>query len=169
MIGEETAFLGACPIIRPEGIYLNGHRVIRLGMGLGKVERQNPIPAGRYWVDVFANDSDAFGAWISSNRPTVAVRTTEHFDSDPSRDWYLFDVSAPTPWHGPGFPTIAGPNVTSSTDTAQRPDPPPSIETQIEQMLESSKTTAQTTAWIAGAALAVVVGGLIVYYVPRRA
>lgn len=25
--------LGACPVIRPEGIYLDGHRVIRLGMG----------------------------------------------------------------------------------------------------------------------------------------
>ena len=36
----ETAFLGACPVIRPEGIYINGERVIRLGLndfGLGDV------------------------------------------------------------------------------------------------------------------------------------
>ncbi len=39
MIGE-TVFLGACPVIRPEGIYLNGRRVIRIGLhgvGLGDV------------------------------------------------------------------------------------------------------------------------------------
>jgi hypothetical protein len=30
---DETIFLGDCPVIRPEGIYLNGQRVIRLGMG----------------------------------------------------------------------------------------------------------------------------------------
>lgn len=33
---NETIFLGGCPVIRPEGIYLDGHRVIRLGMaGVG--------------------------------------------------------------------------------------------------------------------------------------
>jgi hypothetical protein len=30
---NETVFLGGCPVIRPEGIYLNGRRVIRLGLG----------------------------------------------------------------------------------------------------------------------------------------
>ena len=30
---NETVFLGGCPVIRPEGIYLNGQRVIRLGLG----------------------------------------------------------------------------------------------------------------------------------------
>ncbi len=37
---NETVFLGGCPVIRPEGIYLNGRRVIRIGMsgvGLGDV------------------------------------------------------------------------------------------------------------------------------------
>ena len=33
---NETIFLGGCPVIRPEGIYLNGVRVIRLGLhGVG--------------------------------------------------------------------------------------------------------------------------------------
>lgn len=163
---NETVFLGACPVIRPEGIYLNGRRVIRLG--LAAVERTNPLPAGRYWVDVFAKDSDTFGAWLSSNKATVKVRTTEHFDSDPVRDWYLFEVSVPTPWYGPGFPTIAGPNVTTSSDTAQRPDPPPAVTTQIEQILASEQQTIKTAAWIGVAALVVVGGALVVYYFPRR-
>jgi hypothetical protein len=37
---NETVFLGGCPVIRPEGIYLDGHRVIALGLhgvGLGDV------------------------------------------------------------------------------------------------------------------------------------
>jgi len=163
----ETAFLGACPVIRPEGIYLDGQRVIRFG--LGAVERKNPLPAGRYWVDVFAKDSDAFGAWLNSNKATVQVRTTEHFDSDPVRDWYLFEVSVPTPWQGPGFPTIAGPHVTSSSDTAQRPDPVPSVATQVEKELADLKSATRTATWIGAAVLVVVGGALLVYYVPRPA
>lgn len=38
---DETIFLGGCPVIQPEGIYLNGRRVIRLGLqapvGVGDV------------------------------------------------------------------------------------------------------------------------------------
>lgn len=37
---NETIFLGGCPVIRPEGIYLDGKRVIRLGLngvGVGDV------------------------------------------------------------------------------------------------------------------------------------
>lgn len=40
MMINETAFLGECPIIRPEGIYYGGRRVISLGLrgvGLGDV------------------------------------------------------------------------------------------------------------------------------------
>lgn len=33
MMFNETVFLGDCPVIRPEGIYIDGQRVIRLGMG----------------------------------------------------------------------------------------------------------------------------------------
>lgn len=165
---NETIFLGGCPVIRPEGIYYGGRRVIRLDPGLGAVERQNPLPAGRYWVDVFQNDSDTFGAWLSSNKATVRVRTTEHFDSDPARDWYLFEVSVPTPWHGPGFPTIAGPNVTTSSDTAQRPDPPPFATEQIEQILAGEKRALTTAVWVGVGLIAVVGGALIVYYAPRR-
>jgi hypothetical protein len=30
---NEAIFLGGCPVFRPEGIYLDGHRVIRFGLG----------------------------------------------------------------------------------------------------------------------------------------
>jgi hypothetical protein len=100
----------------------------------GALERTNPLPAGRYWVDVFQPDAEAFGAWLSSNKATVHVVSTQSFeknDGGPPRDWYLFQVSAPTPWQGPGFPTIADASVTSSADTAQRPDPAPDPVSQL--------------------------------------
>lgn len=174
MMVNETAFLGECPIIRPEGIYYGGRRVISLDpslseVGVGAVQRQNPLPAGRYWVDVFAPDTDTFGAWLSSNKSTVTVRNTEHFDSSPVRDWYLFDVTVPTPWNGPGFPTIATTDVTSSADTVVRPDPPPSVTTQIEQELASLQSSTKTAAWVGVGVLVVVGGALLIYYMPRRA
>lgn len=41
---NETIFLGGCPVIRPEGIYLDGRRVIRLGLndvGVGDITCPN--------------------------------------------------------------------------------------------------------------------------------
>lgn len=104
----------------------------------GAVQRANPLPAGRYWVDVFAPDSDAFNGWLSTNRLTVTVRQTEHYDSAPARDWYLFEVKAPTPWAGPGLPTIADASVTSSSDTVQKPDPVPGLADDIEAKLTAA-------------------------------
>lgn len=114
------------------------HRASRAGCGcscahgVGAVQRANPLPAGRYWVDVFETDSPDFSSWLGANRSTVSIVSTEHFDANaggPARDWVLFQVSAPTPWNGPGFPTIADASVTSSSDTAQRPPPAPDITT----------------------------------------
>lgn len=123
---------------RPGGVFYTGPDIVEVVEcpSVGAIERRNPLPAARYWVDVFAPDAEAFGAWLSSNAATVHVRTTEHFDAidgAPSRDWVLFDVNAPTPWSGPGLPTIAQAGVTSSSDTATRPDPPPSLATELEQ------------------------------------
>lgn len=90
------------------------------------VERRNPLPAGRYWVDVFETQAPAFRDWLFKYAPSVRVVTTEHFsDTSPTRDWYLFTVTSPTPWSGPGLPTIADPSVTTSEDTSQRPAPEP--------------------------------------------
>lgn len=98
------------------------------------VERRNPLPPGRYWVDVFdrvalsgpfagTNEQQSFREWLKAFSFTLHVEATETHDSDPPRDWYLFRVEQPTPWLGPGFPTIATPDVKSSADTVQRPDP----------------------------------------------
>jgi hypothetical protein len=67
----------------------------------------------------------------------VVVQTTEDYPSAggaPARQFYIFAVSAPTAWptdRGLGLPSVATSNVTSSADTATRPDPPPEVIDQI--------------------------------------
>jgi hypothetical protein len=107
----------------------------------GAVERRNPLPIGRYWVDVFAKDSDAFTQWTKRNTDRLKIRGTEHFANDDAalvRDWMLFEVLSPVPWEGPGFPTVADASVTSSSDTSDRPPPPPAVVDQMQGMLDNA-------------------------------
>lgn len=123
------------------------------------IERKDPIPIGKYWVD--ALDEIAifyFDAWAIAHSGTIKVlKREEHppgfvwsplspivdptVDSSASasisrnkRNWYLFEVTAPTPrWKivkNLSLPTIvksstaptAAP-VASSADTVTRPPP----------------------------------------------
>lgn len=88
------------------------------------LERRNPLPPGRYWLDVFGSNRARFAQWVKT--PSVHVDSTQSFESDPPRNWYLFTVNAPTEIDNKvfGYPTIAGVNVKSSDDTASKPDLP---------------------------------------------
>lgn len=37
------------------------------------LERSNPLPPGRYWVDVSPADKPAFDGWLAANRGALAV------------------------------------------------------------------------------------------------
>lgn len=172
MIGE-TVFLGGCPVIRPEGIYVEGHRVVSLGGfgGLGALERHNPLPIGKYWVDVFEQDSANFYDWLAANKGAVQVTSTESFPSNgggPAREWYLFKVSAPVSWNGPGFPTIAEPNVQSSSDTSQRPDPEKDPLDKLDDWMGRKGNGLNYALALGAVATVIVIGGVILYYAPRR-
>ena len=65
------------------------------------IERRNPLPPGRYWVDVFdrigtagafkgQNEQQAFRNWLRAFAATVKVEVTETHDTDPPRDFYVF-------------------------------------------------------------------------------
>lgn len=106
--------------------------------GLGTLMRDNPLPIGRYWIDVFGDNRDKLALWFRQNRDTVDALTTESFDKNPggpARDFYIFRVKAPTTFEAVtfGFPTVAGSNVQSSDDTVQRPDP-----VTTEQVVQST-------------------------------
>jgi hypothetical protein len=86
------------------------------------LERANPLPPGRYWVDLSPDDKLAFNVWLTQNRGAVAVRAASRDDSS-GWEWVLFEVTAPAMafWNGPGYPTIAAADVTSERDVKQIP------------------------------------------------
>lgn len=110
------------------------------GIRVAGLERSNPLPPGRYWIDIIdVPNQIAFNAWAFDNRPTVNVLKTEHFQALewpdcpitegqcwPSRDWVLFDVTSNTRWLPTvfGFPNHADETVQSSSDTADVPEDP---------------------------------------------
>jgi hypothetical protein len=124
------------------------------------IERRNPVPKGRYWVDIIDTKSYPgarlfFHAWLARNRGKVEVVKKESFGAlitGAARDWYLFDVKIPVTWEkgqGFGLPTIVksaenptAPVVTTSADTGTRPPPPPSLSEQLSDMFADAKTIA---------------------------
>lgn len=170
MLNEKLSFgVNECPVVRPEGIYYGGRKVISLGVGA--IERANPLPVGKYWVDVFDPQEAAFQAWLRKNKASVVVRSTETFEPSgdyPGRAWRLFEVSSPVTWEGPGFPTIAGPSVKTSADTADRPPPEPDVIDKIEGWGKDASTATKTAFVVTGVAVVVVAGVLIAYYLPPR-
>lgn len=95
------------------------------------IERRNPLPVGRYWVDVIGDDAiRKFDGWLVQHSFTVHVEKTQHDDGSilmgrPPSNWVLFSVESPTKWEGPGLPTVASPDVRSKDDTVQKPPPEP--------------------------------------------
>lgn len=100
------------------------------------IERNDPIPAGVYWIDVFEPAQLAFRKWLRENAGTVRVRkTTSHpaRNGYPAREWFLFEIKAATPrWPNEariGLPTVAPKGTaTEETDTVRRPAPETTAE-----------------------------------------
>jgi len=110
------------------------------------VERRNPIPPGRYWIDTFGPDILDFEAWAMQS-PQVEVEASEIFESEtPKRQWVLFKVKSPAVFEARkyGFPTIADDNIRTSGDTVQRPDP--EVTPGIPELLDGIKTVAMIAA-----------------------
>lgn len=123
------------------------------------IERKNPLPPGTYWVDVFAKDEQSFNEWLGKHPESVTVlRSEQHAEADPPWNWMLFKASAPVPWEGPGFPTIAE-GEQASTDTVQREDPPLPIDEQLHKAIDDTEDAVKAGLTIGGLLL----GGLILY------
>lgn len=121
------------------------------------IERANPLPIGRYWVDVFEPDRAAFLNWIDANAGKLNILVKQYYMQNaggPARNWFLFDVLQPVDWEGPGFPTIATEEVHTSEDTAQKPPPPPSLTEELDAMAQTSSNAIKLGI---GAAIAYVV------------
>ncbi len=73
---------------------------------LGAMERRNPLPQGIYWIDVFTPHVRDFQGWMKEHRDTVHAKESSTY-SDPEGVFVKFEVTSPTPWNGPGYPTIS--------------------------------------------------------------
>jgi hypothetical protein len=89
------------------------------------IERRNPLPVGRYWIEV-SQDPVPLGTWrgfLSAFPEFVHVDQTEEDDAS---TFAIFTTSKALVWpDGIGAPNIADPTIKSRADTVQRPDPEP--------------------------------------------
>lgn len=108
-------------------------------------EMRRPLPAGRYWADIFPQNRIAFDAWVNVAGAAGAIHgeVSEHFDARdgaPEHDFVIFTTNRELVWPDAdmGFaPNVAGPDVHSSEDTVQKPPPTPSAADQLSAGLES--------------------------------
>jgi hypothetical protein len=109
------------------------------------LERRNPLPAGRYWIDVVGNNIFIMEGWLKAVGPFAHVENQNLTPQKgtppdgapvlpgpdaagnfiPEIIWYLFTTSKPLPWisQALGFPNVATADVHTKADTASRPPP----------------------------------------------
>ncbi len=186
----------------PNYAVINGEKVC-LDTGLveptsasGTLEKTNPIPAGRYWVDIFGKNIPSAAQWfkamsglgvkVIANQSFVPTPQEVLLEKGPfatqddiegmTRNWYLFTVSVnpvPVVWDQPryGFLTVAGPEVKSSEDTAQRPalplDPLDELESFAQSMGSLVGVTSKAGAIALTAGLFLGVGYALVEYLKK--
>lgn len=121
------------------------------------LERRRPLPAGRYWLDVFPKNALAWATWSSamSKMGSATVEVTEHYpsvDGAPEHDFVIFSTSGPNvAWEAAGLPspTIAPATVTTSDDTATKPPPEPGVLDQLAEHAQGFATGAKISVGIA--------------------
>ena len=104
------------------------------------IERRQPLPAARYWIDLRPGTLDAFRAWVTANPTRIAAERFEAVESaDNGVTWALFRVLKPTRFDSRtfGFPTVATPDIEHAADTVQRP-PPQNASTFLADMFSGS-------------------------------
>jgi hypothetical protein len=114
----------------------------------------NPLPDGRYWVELNDPGRASFQTWQNDNKDQIKVETTES-DEESSPPWSFFifnvtnrvkvpggtgSINVPVVWDAKswGFPTIAPPSLKSRADAIQAPDLPPSGTDQLGNLLGTS-------------------------------
>src|SRR3954469_12126597 len=85
------------------------------------LQRANPLPPGKYWVDVPSDQVVQYDGWSLANSATGALHVDATSQYNDGWGWRLFTVKAPVAWNGPGFPTIADASVKTPQDVHQAP------------------------------------------------
>lgn len=126
------------------------------------LERRRPLPAGRYWLDVWEDHRSAWEIWKTamSHAGRAKVTHTESFDAiggNKAHDFVIFETDQETiGWPEElGSPNVAGPEIQSSNDTLDRPEPMPEVIDQIAASTGSIVSTGKTI-FVVGVGVAVV-------------
>ena len=133
------------------------------------LERRRPLPAGRYWLDVFEPNQLAWGSWVDAMTrmvpPRATIEVTQHFDGTDGagpHDFVIFSIPGENvAWEAAGLPspTIAGPEIQTSDDTVQKPPPEPDLIDQLNEAATGISRTAQVGLGV-GVAVVVVIAGI---------
>ncbi len=134
-------------------------------MGIGRLERTNPLPPGIYWTDLIGAESiQLFAAWVIAHTPFVQILNHEVFgplgwtecpitqDCGDGRAWVKFQVVIATEWDTHlGFPTIIEPGqqINSASDTVTDPD------------FSDNCDIACQAKWVVGGVAAIALGAVI--------
>lgn len=108
----------------------------------GALAKQDPLPPGRYWIDIFEPGVSTWVGWSGGNLATVQIEKTEFYKGThkvlevlgwlypwvpgsgtdyPDRAFIIFRVTQPTPWGVAdiiGWPSVAPANIQTSADTS---------------------------------------------------
>lgn len=128
------------------------------------IERERPLPAGRYWVDVFESKRIQWEEWrdLFVREGKVFVEHTEDFPSNEggeARQFVIFRTTVPLVWPDDTMligVNVATPDIQSSDDTVSKPV----IETPLSSL--SSLTDVAKTAIAVVTGVVVVVGVVII-------
>jgi hypothetical protein len=117
--------------------------------------RTQPLPPGRYWLDVQSAQLDPFRSWVASNPGAVTI---EHSEAAPSLTFFIFRTSKPMRFdqRSFGFPSVAGPEINTANDTVQRP-PVPTVKSEvIDPLVDAVQSGAAS-----GLGRALIIGALV--------
>lgn len=107
--------------------------------------RTQPLPAGRYWLDVPITQLDPWMLWVRSNPQTVSIEHSEVAGSPAAGlTFFIFRTSKPMRFdqRSFGFPSLAGPEIQTANDTVQRPPTPTAKSEVLDPLLEQVQAAA---------------------------
>lgn len=140
----------------------------------GLLEKREPLPPGRYWIDIFEDGTTDWVGWSGGNLATVHIEKTEFYkgtskvfevlgwiypwvpgntESIPDRAFIIFNVLSPTTWgiaDKVGWPNTAPQSIQTSADTSTAQDVLDDLHKEDEDKWRWAKYTAYGLVGVVG-------------------
>lgn len=140
-----------------------------------RIQRQDPVPPGRYWIDVPQEQFPQWDDLVERNKGAIQIdhheTTFRSVDDDPMKgidEWFIFFVTAPVSWpHGFKAPNTAPDWIQRRSDVYARPEDP--RRHPLRTTAEEARRAAQEAAeWAQGELVPLLVIGAALYYFATR-